>query len=153
MSNSLCDIQILLEKAGQNILQEPFNTREIREFQRNIRDCRSINNKEISFLLFFMPIFIDDVFFNLVGDIVGINAEILEKTRNDLFSFMGNSLINMSRFLGDGKKDRLYNEYEALVSFYLEKVNYLNSLSFSQQDPIFPRNFASGSYHGESEAK
>lgn len=120
----------LLVKAGLDLSSEPYDTHYIRDIQGELRKLASRTiDERLTFLVFFIPLFVDDIYYNLVGDIVGINSEILEGVRKEMFAYLGKSLIELSGILETGEMDHLFPVYAKLVAFYISKVNELNALS------------------------
>lgn len=128
-------VQGLLTKAGDDLSSEPYDARYIRDIQGELRELAlQAIDERIIFLLFFIPIFVDDIYYNLVGDIVGVSSEILEISRQEIFSFLGKSLKEMAVKLSLGDFDNLNQIYTKLVSFYIFKVNKLNSISIQKRN-------------------
>lgn len=121
-------VEIMLLRAGTDLLNDPTKTNYLRDIESQLQDFAvSSTDKRLTFLLFFITLLINDIHYNLVGDIIGVDIKELEKVRHNLFSFLGSSLITVAENLQKGDLDANSSVYMDLVYLYLKNINELNS--------------------------
>ncbi len=120
----------MLRSGGIELTNDPSQTRYLRDIQVELRELSSqTTDPNITFLLFFIPLLIDDIYFNLVGDIVGIETDILDKYRKDVFFQLGDTFLKLAFSLERNELNYIYEIYRDSVVAYLRTVIDLNRKS------------------------
>lgn len=120
----------MLRSGGKELTHDPSQTRYLRDIQVELRELSSqTTDPNITFLLFFIPLLIDDIYYNLVGDIVGIETDILDKYRKDVFYQLGDTFLKLAFSLERKELNYLYDIYRDSVVAYLRTVIDLNRKS------------------------
>lgn len=86
-------------------------------------ECREA---EIKFFVFFMSNFIDDVFYNLTGDIPYYPG--LDRERGELFRGIASRLMEMAEALEAANYARCHEICVSLVKVYLDTIEHLNAI-------------------------
>lgn len=124
-------VRALCAQASTMLDAEPLNTRYLRKVQDELDDLvLHADDERLMFLLFFLPSFIDDVYFNLVGDIVGVDSHTVTQARKAVFSAIGQAMRRIVEILDNGELDELPRVYQQLVKTYIEQVALLNNAPF-----------------------
>jgi hypothetical protein len=77
------------------------------------------------FLSYFMSEYIDDVYFNLVGD-VGY-SEAADSYRHDFLKDVGSLLVQLGESVNSGQRHRCYEVCEKLAISYLDVIERINT--------------------------
>lgn len=114
-------------RAGTDLTNNPTNSGYLRDIQSQLQDLafRS-TDKRLTFLLFMIPLFVSDLHYNIVGDIVGVDIEELNNVRRIVFNELGSALIAIADKLKDNNLDSVSVIYMDLVHLYLFNINMLN---------------------------
>lgn len=137
-------ISMLLEDAGDKLTEEPRDTRILRIMQNKITNIvKEVRDEDISFLVDFLDIYIDRIWFNMSVDFSYEADKIGKEVFNDLIGKMGRNLINLARSLRivDTQKRslRCYRIMADLSKLYRKKLSDLKLKSeVLKQNPSLP---------------
>jgi len=117
-----------LEEAGELLLEKSDN-RPLRDLQRSIWNWKesvsSTKESSICYLMFFLEVFIDRVFYNLSGDVPYVKG-ITEEIQNDFYKTIGRILQDIGNNLKDGNNDQINVCFAEMAKTYYNTVELLN---------------------------
>lgn len=103
---------------------KPINAKPLRDLQRFFNQFVNLPlEADVLYLMFFLSNYIDDVFYNMLGDAYDEN---LVEARKDLFEKIGKLLKKLSNHFKERNFRECYQIYVKLVNAYMEKINFLN---------------------------
>lgn len=123
----------LLEVTGQGLREDPYDTHLLRNLQDSARELLHSADSLVKFLCFFLFELVDDVFFNVVGD-VGYSKE-ADGLRRHFFCTTGSSLVQLALCVKTGNREECFKACEKLVLHCLELIEATNKASSQKQEP------------------
>lgn len=117
-----------LAQVGAALCAKDSNAGPLREMQRFLwsMEDRADHDADIRFSVFFLKVFIDTIFYNLIGEVPfkeGVTAEI----QAHFYKTVGESLCGLSEQLREGHVSECYQCYVRLGVAYLDAVDSFNA--------------------------
>ena len=120
-----------LREEGQRLLSTPKDripeAAPLSRVQETLEDllpqCREA---EIKFFVFFLSNFLDDIFYNLTGDVP--YSRQLDRERGEFFRGIASRLMEMAEELEAANYARCHEICVSLVKVYLDTIEHLNAI-------------------------
>lgn len=116
-----------MKEVGRRLAESPAETGGLRSLQIGLRALLcTVTDSQSRFSWFFLCVFIDDIFYNLSGDIPYVAKA--DEVRSSFLQAYGGKLVELSAALDDRNHGRCCEVYAAMVGLYLNAVSEMNGL-------------------------
>lgn len=118
-----------LDKIGHALRVKDSNAGPLRDMQRFLWDWEdrsdADNDEDFRFVIFFLNVFIDKIFYNLIGE-VPFKDGVTKDIQTTFYEKVGNSFCVLSKQLQERNLPECYQCYVRLGVAYLDAVDSFN---------------------------
>lgn len=128
VDSDLIKISSQLENAGKALIANPTDGKPLRHAGIMLSDLQyDVKDKSLRFISFFLSNFVEDLFYNLSGDIP-FNEFVLS-AQHSLFSKTGEFLCDIAKIVENRHEDDVQATLENMIFEYIETIIKLNHSS------------------------
>ncbi|MGD0707408.1 MAG: hypothetical protein ABSA51_03030 [Anaerolineaceae bacterium] len=126
--DTFSDVIAFIRDTGSKLNNDPAETRALRVIQGKANRLQYLDNHpQRRFCWFFLNVFLEDVFYNLSGDIPYVSN--VDNARIEFLKALGSNLMKFSESLNDQNFHGCFATFEEMVGSYLDTINGINSLT------------------------